>query len=65
MNNNVDKVFNYIQEKISTKEWDIGDKIASEIPLAKELGVSRSGGNKRFCRIKNTIKGTGWRNLCE
>ena len=42
MNNNVDKVFNYIQEKISTKEWDIGDKIASEIPLAKELGVSRS-----------------------
>ena len=42
MENDVDKVFKYIQEKIINKEWTVGDKITSEIPLSKELGVSRS-----------------------
>ncbi len=42
MENNVDKVFKYIQEKIINKEWAVGDKITSEVPLSKELGVSRS-----------------------
>ena len=42
MENNVDRVFKYIQEKIINKEWAVGDKITSEVPLSKELGVSRS-----------------------
>ena len=42
MNDKVDKVFDYIQDKILTGEWEMGDKITPEIPLAKELGVSRS-----------------------
>ena len=42
MENNVDRVFKYIQDKIVNKEWAVGDKITSEIPLSEELGVSRS-----------------------
>ena len=42
MDDKVGKVFNYVQEKILTGEWDIGDKITPEISLSKELGVSRS-----------------------
>ena len=42
MKNNVEKVFKYIQDKIINKEWVVGDKITSEIPLAEKLGVSRS-----------------------
>ncbi len=42
MENNSEKVFKYIQDKIINKEWAVGDKITSEIPLSKELGVSRS-----------------------
>lgn len=42
MDDKVGKVFNYVQEKILTGEWDVGDKITPEISLSKELGVSRS-----------------------
>lgn len=42
MDDKVGKVFDYVQEKILTGEWDIGDKITPEISLSKELGVSRS-----------------------
>ena len=42
MDDKVGKVFNYVQEKILTGEWDIGDKITPEISLSKELVVSRS-----------------------
>ena len=42
MKNNVEKVFKYIQDKIINKEWVVGDKITSEIPLSEKLGVSRS-----------------------
>lgn len=36
-----DFVFEKIEEKLLSKEWKPGDKITSEIQLAKELGVSR------------------------
>ena len=42
MDDKVGKVFNYVQEKILNGEWDMGDKITPEIPLSKQLGVSRS-----------------------
>ena len=41
MENNSEKVFKYIQDKIINKEWAVGDKITSEIQLAEELQVSR------------------------
>lgn len=36
-----EKVLKYIQKMIIQKQWEIGDKITSEIQLAKELEVSR------------------------
>lgn len=36
-----DEVFNYIKKNIVNKNWKPGDKITSEIQLAKELEVSR------------------------
>ncbi len=35
-------VFDFIQNKILAGEWKAGEKITSELPLAKELGVSRN-----------------------
>ncbi|WP_319371094.1 FadR/GntR family transcriptional regulator [uncultured Ilyobacter sp.] len=37
-----DLVFDFIQNKILAGEWKAGEKITSELPLAKELGVSRN-----------------------
>ena len=61
---NVDRVFKYIQEKIISKEWVVGDKITPEIPLSEELGVSRSvvrEAIKRFVtlNILSRIQGGG------
>ena len=36
-----EQVFNYIEEKIFTKEWVSGMKIASENQLSADLGISR------------------------
>lgn len=36
-----EQVFNYIEDKIYTKEWVSGMKIASENQLSAELGISR------------------------
>lgn len=42
MDNNIsNKVFNHIKNNIINKQWKPGDKITSEIQLAKELEVSR------------------------
>ena len=64
MENNEDRVFNYIQKKIINQEWAIGDKITSEVTLSKELGVSRSTVReeiKKFVslNILSRIQGSG------